>query len=212
MASFIIRKPRSTNPHPNTRQGPIKASIVEDDPHDCLAINRVLEQTGEFVCAGVHHTAKDALDQIPCANPSVVLMDIGLPGMSGLQCAPLLKAMLPGLIVVFVSGLADKTTVFEAMDSGGAGYLTKPVQVAQFMVTVHVAFQRARLATRDHSLEGLRALNHRENAVLECIAAGLANKQIAERLKMSLYVVTYVVRRICQKFGAANRAEAASHW
>jgi DNA-binding NarL/FixJ family response regulator len=190
----------------------IKSSIVEDDKNDRMILTRILERSGEFECVGLHETAEEALDRIPHVRPRLVLMDIRLPGMGGMECSRVLKTMQPGLIIVFISGLSDQRTIIDAMDSGGDGFLTKPVEKAQCLATIRVAFRRARLATGSHSSSELPALNQRENAVMMCIAAGLINKQIADKLDLTVNVVEYVIRRICNKLGAANRAEAVRVW
>ena len=188
----------------------IKFCVVDDDWYDRLHAKRTLEKSGGFVCAGLYANGSEALSEIPLVIPDVVLMDIRMPGISGIESMRRLKGKLPGLLVILVSGLHDRQTISAALAAGGDGYLTKPFTVAQCLATITFAFRQRRPMTQSGGSLLLPVLNQRENVVMEYLAHGLPNKQIADRLNLSVDVVNYVVRRICEKLGAANRAEAVS--
>ena len=96
MASYLPRKSAAPSflPSPNPKD-PIRVAIVEDDEKDQRMMRRMLDQSREFACAGVYGSANEALEQIPKVRPQIVLMDIRLPGMCGIECARRLKAALP---------------------------------------------------------------------------------------------------------------------
>jgi len=121
----------------------IPVSIVEVDENDRRVMGRMLEQSQEFATAGVYGSASEALEEIPKVHSEVVLMDIRLPGMSGIECAKRLKAAYPDLVVIFVAGLCDVLTMTEALEAGGDSYLAKPLSITQFLATLRfVVWQR----------------------------------------------------------------------
>src|SRR5713226_2002368 len=111
---------------PPAREEPIKVAIVDDDGRARWFVRRILEQSGEFSCAGCYASGEAAIREVPKISPKVVLMEVRMPGISGIECTRRLKAMLPGLIVVLVSRLLDSQTMSKALQAGGDGYLTKP--------------------------------------------------------------------------------------
>ena len=160
------------------------------------------------MCAGLYAAGSEALSEIPLVIPDVVLMDIRMPGISRIECMRRLKGKLPGLVVILVSGLQDRQTISAAWEAGGDGYLTKPFSVAQCLATITFAFRRRRPMTQSGASLALPVFNQREDVVMECLAHGLPNKQIADKLGWSLQVVEYVIRRIYGKLGVLNRVEA----
>src|SRR5437762_2345800 len=167
---------RSNNP-----QHLIKFCVVDDDSGDRLLTKRTLEKSGEFVCAGLYATGSEALSKIPLVIPDVVLMDIRMPGISGIESMRRLKGKLPGLLVILVSGLHDRQTISAALAAGGDGYLTKPFTVDQCLATITFAFRQRRPMTQSGASLPLPDLNQRENVVMEYLAHGLPNKQIADK-------------------------------
>src|SRR6266511_2215886 len=119
----------------------IEICTVDDDERDLLMMARTLEKSGEFACVGAYRCADEALDGVPKVAPQVVLMDVRMPGMSGIECARRLKSMLPGLLVIFVTGLFDAATMTEASQVGD-DYLLKPLAIAQCLTTIGFALKR----------------------------------------------------------------------
>ncbi len=120
----------------NDQKHPITVAIVEDDENDCRMMRRDLEKSGEFVCVGAYGSANEALSEIPKIRPDLVLMDIRMPGMSGLQCTRRLKAIRPQLKIIIVTGLLDLDTMNKSLQAGVDGYLTKPAVGAQFLAVL----------------------------------------------------------------------------
>lgn len=189
----------------------IKVCIVDDDKWDLLMMGRTLEKSGEFACVGAYLCADQALDGVPKVVPQVVLMDVRMPGMSGIECARRLKSLLPGLLVIFVTGLFDAATMTAASQAGGDDYLLKPLVIAQCLVTIGFALKR-RCATGGKAQSGwtppLPQLTERETAVMDGLASGLLYKEIAEKLQTTRGVVHNIQHRIFSKWRVANRSEA----
>ena len=190
----------------------VKVAIVDDEESARLFLQDLFERSREFKCVGSYASGEEAVLGVPAARPSIVLMDIRLPGMSGIDCMRRLKSVLPGLIVVLVTGLVDSETTSEALRAGGDNYLTKPFTVAQCLATLRFAIGRNFEGNRKAQARQQRQLIGREQVVMECIAEGLLNKEIAEKLHLSVPVVEKVARRIYAKLGVGNRVEAVGSW
>jgi len=206
---------------PPAREEPIKVAIVDDDGRARWFVRRILEQSGEFSCAGCYASGEAAIREVPKISPKVVLMEVRMPGISGIECTRRLKAMLPGLIVVLVSRLLDSQTMSKALQAGGDGYLTKPFSVAQCLATVKLAVRRSFASTPD-SLHGdvlsarsgseCARLTNRETEVMNCLAKGLLYKETADKLGISFSAVHKHQRSIFLKLQAGNRTEALNKW
>jgi DNA-binding NarL/FixJ family response regulator len=213
---------KSLNPNPVNRQKaescagsrpeyPIKVAIVDDDENDRLMMRNALEQSGEFVCVGAYRSANEALAEIPRILPHAVLMDIRMPGLSGIECARQLKQLLPDLVVIFVTGLLDATTLSESVQAGGDDYLVKPLVVAQCMATICFALDRCRgrtARTQTGSARGLLLLTESERAVLDGLVTGLLYKEIAIKLHTTEAMVHKLQHSIFSKLQVSNRSEA----
>src|SRR5881396_3768623 len=128
---------------------PITVAIVDGDTETRFFLQRILEQSGGYRCVGSYPSSEEALREIPGAHPGIVLMDVRMPGISGIECMRRLKGRLPGLIVVLVSDLTDLETMSAALAAGGDGYLTKPIAVAQCLATVRFSVRRCSSAPID---------------------------------------------------------------
>ena len=189
----------------------IEICTVDDDERDLLMMARTLGKSGAFACVGAYRCTDEALDCVPKLGPQVVLMDVRMPGMSGIECARRLKSLLPGLLVIFVTGLFDAATLTEASQAGGDDYLLKPLAIAQCLATIRFALARRRLngaCAQTGSTRQLPSLNSRETAVMENLAAGLLYKEIADKLQITEAVVHKLQHSIFCKWRVGNRSEA----
>src|SRR6266498_1222152 len=193
----------------------IEICTVDDDERDLLMMARTLEKSGAFACVGAYRCADEALDCVPKVGPQVVLMDIRMPGMSGIECARRLKSLLPGLLVIFVTGLFDAATMTEASQAGGDDYLLKPLVIAQCLATIRFAIARRRLNgayAQTRLARPLPLLNGREVAVIEKLAEGLLYKEIEGKLEISGSALKKIQHRMFAKLGVGNRTEAVIRW
>jgi DNA-binding NarL/FixJ family response regulator len=197
-------------------------AIVEDNPTVGTALRRIVEGTPTFTCVGVWRSAEDALAKIPAFRPNVVLMDIHLPGLSGIEATARLKRDLPELLVIMVTVYRDHDKIFDALKAGACGYLLKrssPAEVRRALVDVREggAPMSAEIARRvvetfhrpARAADETAQLSKRETEILELLTQGLANKEIADRLGLSTETVRVHLKRIYDKLHVHSRTEAA---
>src|SRR5437762_9400399 len=202
------------------REEPIEVAIVDGDAEMRFFLQRILEQSGGYRCVGSYTSGEEALREIPGAHPRIVLMDVRMPGISGIECMGRLKGRLPGLIVVLVSDLTDLETMSAALAAGGDGYLTKPIAVAQCLATVRFSVRRGPSAPPDSGelkapssgREECTRLTDREHHVMSCLEQGLLYKEIADELHLSFSMVHKLQHRIFLKLRVNNRTEAVTRW
>lgn len=201
----------------------ISVAIVEDNAGLRQSLALLLERSPGFGCAGVFADAEETLARLPKLGADVVLMDINLPGLSGIECTRRLRGLLPGTRVIIITVYRDNDNIFNALRAGAFGYLLKratPEEILQAIADVHQggapmssevarkvveAFQPA--APSDGEAGG--GLSAREREVLERLAKGLPDKEIATGLNISLPTVRYHLKHIYEKLHVRTRLEAA---
>jgi DNA-binding NarL/FixJ family response regulator len=203
----------------------IEVAIVEDNAALGESLSRVVESIPNARCIGVWGTAEEGLKKIDAFRPSIVLMDINLPGMSGIEATALLKRHLPEIQVIIVTVHREHEKIFNALKAGACGYLIKrsrAADVRQAILDVHSggAPMSAEIARRvveafhqspaqtDSGQETVH-LSQRETEVAQLIAEGLANKEIADRLGISTETVRGHLKNIYEKLHVRSRTEAA---
>jgi DNA-binding NarL/FixJ family response regulator len=203
----------------------IEVAIVEDNAALGESLSRVVESIPNARCIGVWGSAEEGLKKIDAFRPSIVLMDINLPGMSGIEATALLKRHLPEIQVIIVTVHREHDKIFNALKAGACGYLIKrsrAADVRQAILDVHSggAPMSAEIARRvveafhqspaqtDSGQESVN-LSQRETEVAQLIAEGLANKEIADRLGISTETVRGHLKNIYEKLHVRSRTEAA---
>jgi DNA-binding NarL/FixJ family response regulator len=197
--------------------------LVEDDRGLREQLTQILNSAPDIRCVGAFASAEEALQQLPARCPDVVLMDIKLPGMSGIECVARLKRLMPGLQIVMVTVYEDSERIFLALKAGASGYLLKsspPQQLLEAVRDVHgggapMSSHIARQVVRHFHSAGVVAdqkspLSPRERQVLELLSTGYIYKEIADQLDIGVETVRTHVKSICQKMHARNRLEAVA--
>jgi len=185
--------------------------VVDDDAPFRESISRVLTLSGFDVRQ--HASAGDfLLAQINSDVPGCVLLDVHMPGPSGIELHEAMVARGESLPVVFVTGRGDIPTTVRAMKSGAVDFLTKPVERSVLLAVVNAAIERQRerfgQAHDDNALLArYRTLTVRERDVLACVVAGRRNKQIADQLGISERTVKIHRAHAMEKLGAGSLAE-----
>lgn len=203
----------------------IGVSIVEDDAPARAILAEWIRRAEGFRCVSEHGTAESALAQVPAKRPTVVLMDINLPGLSGIECVRRLKPLLPETQFVMLTVYEDADHIFDALAAGASGYLLKQTPFSELLaalkevhsggspMTSNIArkvvqsFQQFRPA----STEG-EELSPREHEVLNLLARGYLYKEIAESLNISVPTVNTYIRRIYEKLHVRSRAQAVAKY
>lgn len=201
----------------------ISVAIVEDDAGIRRSLEWLLKSSDEFSCVAACSSAEDAIARLPKLAPEVILMDINLPNRSGIECTAELKEALPSAQVVMITVYADAEKVFNALRAGASGYILKratPEEIAQAIREVHaggvpMSSEIARKvlgAFREPAPAPSREdqnLSPREQDVLELLAQGCSNKEIADKLSISVETVTWHLRHIYSKLHVRSRTQAA---
>ena len=201
----------------------ISVSIVEDNDQLRGTLARVLNRAEGFRCLSQYANAEDALKDLPQVRPDVVLMDINLPGMNGVQCVRQLKALLPEIQVMMLTVYEDTENIFNALAAGAGGYMLKRTSSKELLeaiqdvqrggspMTMHIA--RKVVQSFQHTAATAQAtenLSEREQQVLDCLSRGLMYKEIAEKLGISYETVHTYIRRIYEKLQVRTRTEAVA--
>jgi len=202
---------------------PISVSIVEDNDKLRGTLARVLNRAEGFHCASQYANAEDALKDLPQVRPEVVLMDINLPGMNGVECVRQLRTLLPEIQVMMLTVYEDTENIFNALAAGASGYLLKRTSSKELLeaiqdlrrggspMTMHIArkvvqsFQRSAA-----SAQATEILSEREQQVLDLLSQGLIYKEIADKLGISYETVHTYIRRIYEKLQVRTRTEAVA--
>jgi len=200
---------------------PITVSVVEDNPGMRQSVAALLNRTRGVSCVGVHRSAEDALKNIPFERPDVALVDINLPGMSGIECVAELKSKLPQLEVLMLTLYEHSDLIFQSLRAGASGYLLKNMpstDLIQAVQQVHaggapMSMSIARRVTdyfrENEAPDGKQeSLTSREREVLRMIAKGDRYKEIADSLGISLSTVRTHVHLIYKKLHVHSRTEA----
>jgi DNA-binding NarL/FixJ family response regulator len=197
-------------------------AIIEDNAGLASGLRRIVERAPDCQCVGVWRSGEEALVKVPAFQPDVVLMDIHMPGMSGIDTTARLKAEMPDLLVIMVTVYTDHDKIFDALKAGACGYLLKcstPEEVRQAIVDVRrggapMSPEIARRVVEAFHRplpkeEETQKLSRRETELLEHLAEGLANKEIADRMALSVETVRDYLKRIYDKLHVRSRTEAA---
>ncbi len=201
--------------------GKIGVAIVDDDENFHLFLRDILDQTHKYQWVGSYFSGEEALAGIPHSGAQVVLMDIKMPGISGIESARRLKALLPHLIIVMITGLDDPRTFDLARESGAERFLPKPFTAAHLLATLSFCILRPKVETKKPQASGKgeshrrprgRSFTARENRLMEYMSEGLTNKEIADKTGVSKSAVDHMVTRIFKKLGVTNRTDAIRKW
>ena len=203
----------------------IKVSIVEDNEQLRTTLAKMISRSEGFECLGQHPSAEVGLEAIPKEKPDVVLMDINLPGINGVECVRKLKQILPNTQVVMLTAYEDTENIFNSLAAGAAGYLLKRSKSQEILdavrdvlaggspMSTHIArkvvqsFQsRPAAAPSEPEAE----LSPREQEVLNLLSQGFMYKEISDKLGISFETVRTYIRRIYEKLHVRTRTEAVA--
>ena len=203
----------------------IAVSIVEDLEDVRGKLQRIIQESGEFVCTGAYGNAEDALKELPMALPDIVLMDINLPGMSGIDCIRKVKAICPQILFMMFTIYEDSEQVFEALAAGASGYLLKKTphdEITRALkelyqggspMSTHIARKVVSYFQKTEDKVGRdTSLSNREKEVLEYLSKGFLYKEIGEKLNISTGTVRQHIHNIYEKLHVQNRTEALNKY
>ena len=202
--------------------------IVLVDDHEVvrLGLKVLLEQSDHFEVVGEANNAKEAVEITGQTRPDIVLMDIRLPGASGIEACEEITQLYPEVRVVMLTSYAEDEMLFSAIRAGASGYLLKQINSDDLirslesvrrgdalldpLVTQRV-FQEVRRAVKEEEASAFAVLSQQEKHVLILVSEGKTNREIAKSLFLGEGTVRNYVSSILSKLGASNRAEAAAY-
>jgi len=201
----------------------IAVDIVEDDASAREILADWMRHASGFKCVGAHASVEEALEQVPAEKPSVVLMDINLPGLSGIEGVRRLKPLLPDTQFLMLTVYEDADHVFEALAAGATGYLLKQTPRGELLASIKDVHAGGSPMTNNIARRVVQAfhredatapesakLSPRERAVLELLARGYLYKEIMDSLTISRGTLNTYVRRIYEKLHVRSRSQAVA--
>lgn len=207
---------------------PIRVALVEDQGGLRESLQKALTGVAGITCVASCANAEQALEELPGVRPHVVLMDINLPGMSGVECVRRLVESVPGVLVVMLTVFDNTEAIFKSLKSGACGYLHKPVRGREIVAAIRevaaggspMSAKIARMVVQTFSSPATSpaisptdvSLTEREQAVLDLVLEGYPYKQIADLLELSVYTVNFHIRNIYGKLQVHSRSEAVAKY
>ena len=198
-------------------------SIVEDNSQTRLSLVLLINGTEDLCCVGEYPDAETALSQIPANPTELVLMDMQLPKLSGIECLKRLKDLQPTLKIVMLTVYEDADAIFNALRAGADGYLLKGKPVLELLNGIRSIFQggtpiSSEVASRiiqwfhqkgkQKELLKLEELTLRETEILNCLCQGFTYKDIAESLGITVHTTNSHIKKIYEKLHVHSRIEA----
>lgn len=200
----------------------IRVAIVEDDEQVRENLARLVGEAKGFECIATFSSGEQALESWPRRAPDVVVMDINLPGISGVECVRQIKARFPEIHVVMLTVYDDSERIFQALQMGASGYLLKRSTTAEILHAIEdvhgggapMSSYIARKVVQSFRQQGAsdksaENLSKRETDVLEYVSRGYTNKEIADALGLSTETVRGYLKTIYSKLHVRSRTEAA---
>jgi two-component system, NarL family, response regulator LiaR len=200
-----------------------KVCIVEDNPEFIQALTMVIQSSEEFILQGAFTNAEDAIDEIYIIKPDIVLMDINLPGINGIECITKIKINYPEVLFLMCTSYEDTDKIFSSLQAGASGYILKtegsskiinalkemlaggsPMSssIARKVVKSFEVFESKNVLTQK--------LSDREREVLQYLSQGLMNKEVADKMGISAGTVRKHIQHVYEKLHVNTRVEAVN--
>src|SRR5260370_6547338 len=199
-----------------------RIAIVEDNRVIRESLMEFVKEDSECECVYVCATAEEALKEIPRRQVDIVLMDIQLPDISGIECTARLKQLMPSVQIIMVTVYEDTERIYKALRAGACGYLLKRCTPEELISAIREVRQRGAPMSREIARKVIlsfqepvtaaaevEGLSPREREILELLAVGFANKQIASRIGLTDGTVRWHLRHVYHKLHVRSRTEAA---
>jgi DNA-binding NarL/FixJ family response regulator len=187
----------------------ISVAIVEDNNDIRQALEQIITMTEGYTLAGSCVNGEEAITKIPTLNPAVVLMDINLGGINGIECVKILKDLYPEMLFMMCTIYEEDEKIFEALSAGASGYILKKTAPDKLLNAIKELYEGGAPSVSINS-DSLDVLSKREKEILEALSRGLLYKEIADQLFISSQTVRKHVYHIYEKLHVGNRIEAVN--
>jgi DNA-binding NarL/FixJ family response regulator len=204
---------------------PIRVSIIEDDAWIRENLANRIAQTEGFICTGAYRTAEEAIEKLPALAPDVILMDINLPKMNGIECVRQLKTLIPAAQILMLTVYEDSDKIFNSLLAGASGYLLKRTPQTEILdaiadvhrgnspMTGHIARKVVQYFNqRGGGVSEVEKLSAREREVLDHLSRGISYKEIAAVLSVSIDTIRVHIKGIYGKLHVHSRGEAVAKY
>jgi len=205
-----------------------KSRIMIVDDHEVVRLGLIalLEQNSQYQIVAQADNALEAIKKVETYKPDIVLMDIRLPGMSGIEACEQINKKYPDTKVIMLTSFAEDEMLFSAIKAGASGYVLKQINAKDLINSIESVargeasldpavtqrvFQEVRKAVREEEASAFAALSQQERMVLKLVSEGKTNREIAQNLFLGEGTVRNYVSSILSKLNVANRAEAAAY-
>ena len=205
-----------------THSGKARIVIVEDNNIVRSGLEELVNSIPDWECIGCCANGEEGLKLIPRLKPDLVMMDIHLPNLSGIECTAKLKEDMPGLFILILTVYEDETKIFQALKAGASGYILKRSDPREIIRAIEDVLTGGAPMTssigrkvvesfREASApkEGKDALSRRETEILQALSQGLSNKEIAEHLSLGVETVRWHLKQIYEKLHVHGRTKVA---
>ena len=204
----------------------ISVAIVEDNNDIRQALEQIITMADGYTLAGSCINGEEAINKIPNLQPAVVLMDINLGGINGIECVKILKELYPEILFMMCTVYEEDEKIFEALSAGANGYILKKTTPDKLLLAITELYEggapmSSQIASKvvaafknkpavSTNNESLDVLSKREKEILEALSKGLLYKEIADQLFISPQTVRKHVYHIYEKLHVGNRVEAVN--
>ena len=206
----------------------MKKKIIIVDDHEVvrLGLKSLLDQYPQYEVISEAGSANEVIQQVKDSDPDIVLMDIRLPGKSGIEACEEIKKIKPDVQVIMLTSYAEDDMLFSAIKAGASGYVLKQINSEGLVQALEAVargegsldpavtqrvFQEVRRAVKEEEAASFSSLSHQEKMVLKLVSEGKTNKEIAQVLFLGEGTVRNYVSSILSKLDVSNRAEAAAY-
>ncbi len=208
----------------------ISVCIVDDTNDIRMALEEIINMAEGYSLAGSFNSAEEALAKLPALKPEVVLMDINLGGMTGIECVRKLKQQNPDLLFMMCTVYEEDDKIFEALSAGANGYILKKTAPGKLLEAIKelkeggapmssqiarkvvAAFQNKTMAASEANVDVIDVLSNREKEILKLLSKGMMYKEIGVQLKISHETVRKHVYHIYEKLHVNSRIEAVNKY